>query len=261
MQRSCIERDREIKGIMRGGAEEGVLPGGRTRRQPEGWTPYGFRPQAGRYRESGLAHRGAGAYSSETGWPGIASELVGLVGLERNGFFRTQMFEREWVGDEGGQKWSACVRLGSRKFRKIKNLVFPVSVMEKRQTRRRQKHFHLRAERYGGQAGGERIGAVQDAGARQGLPQPGGRYLGVLLASARVGSHLLALRFRRREDAMAGQGGRGPNRTGCRNRPARAPVGTREGAYALRNQPPVRVCSGWLAFARITAGSFWEGEK
>jgi hypothetical protein len=64
-----------------------------------------------------------------------------LVGFGRNRVFRTQMFEREGGGGEGGQKWSACVRLGSRNFRKIKKLVLPMSVMEKRQTRRRQKHF------------------------------------------------------------------------------------------------------------------------
>jgi hypothetical protein len=48
----------------------------------------------------------------------------GFVGLEGNGVFRVQLFEREGGGDEGGQKWSACVRLGPHIFRKIKKSGF-----------------------------------------------------------------------------------------------------------------------------------------
>ena len=72
-------------------------------------------------------------WAGRGGRPRKATELVGFVGLEGNVAFRTQRFEREGGGDEGGQKWVACVRLGSHKFRKMKNLVWPIWVMEKRQ--------------------------------------------------------------------------------------------------------------------------------
>jgi hypothetical protein len=115
-------------------ARKRLPPGGWSRRQPEGWTPYWGRSRAGRYsRRSGLPHRGAGACSNEGGWLRIASELVGLVGFEGNEIFKTQLFEREGGGGEGGQKWSASVRLGSGKFRKMKNLVWPMRVTENRQ--------------------------------------------------------------------------------------------------------------------------------
>jgi hypothetical protein len=57
-------------------------------------------------------------------WLRKATEVVGFVGLEGNGVFRTQTFKREGGGDEGRQKWSACVRLGSHICRKIKKSGF-----------------------------------------------------------------------------------------------------------------------------------------
>jgi hypothetical protein len=51
-----------------------------------------------------------------------------------------------------------------------KQIVWCVLRVRKRQTRRRQKHFHLRAARYGGQDGGERTAALRDAGATHRQP-------------------------------------------------------------------------------------------
>ena len=96
------------------------MPGLRSRRQPEGWTRAGAGRRRTLQRAGRLTHRG-GASSSEVGWVRIASELFGLVGFEGNGVFGTQLFGREWGGDEGGQKWSACVRLGSGKRCRIQD--------------------------------------------------------------------------------------------------------------------------------------------
>jgi hypothetical protein len=65
-------------------------------------------------------------------WLQKATEVVGFVGFGGNVIFETQMFEREGGGDEDRQKWSACVRLRPRNFRKINNLVLPMSAMQKR---------------------------------------------------------------------------------------------------------------------------------
>jgi len=97
------------------------------------------------------------------GWPGYglaiegewlrkATEVVGFVGLEGNGVFRTQRFGREGGGDEGGQKWSACVRLGSPFFRKIKNLVLLMKGTEGRD----------RTDGTDGESGEGRIGESAD---------------------------------------------------------------------------------------------------
>ena len=76
-----------------------------------------------RSSRSGLGGRWAGGKDANGVWLRKATELVGFVGWESNVVFRTQLFEREGGGEEGGQKWSACVRLGPPFFRKIKNLV------------------------------------------------------------------------------------------------------------------------------------------
>jgi hypothetical protein len=87
------------------------------------------------------------------------------------------MFEREGGGDEGGQKWSACVRLGPHIFKKIKNLVLPMRVMEMRQGEQ------------DGWDGMGRMGAAGDGNAECGISKqkssgnPGNG----------VGSHLLGL--------------------------------------------------------------------
>jgi hypothetical protein len=205
-----------------------------------------------------LPHRGAVAWLNEGGWLRIASELAGLVGFERNGFFRTQMFEREGGGDEGGQKWSACVRLGSRKFRKIKNLVLPMRVREMRQGEQD------RWDEWDGWVAVRRAMETRsaDCGISKSEFEGKRRKWGRL---ARVRSHLLGLarvgggKFREREMSVRRGGTPRPTRI-WRGRSAECSLRSAEFRRKNSGKMPEMGSAGsrLLAFARI--GSRWCGE-